>query len=125
MINDKLLEVINTLPDAALTIVTNGKRGAHAVNSWNSYIIIYSDDTLLIPAGRMNQTEENIKHNNKALLTLCNREVMGHTYKGTGFLLRGTAEMVYRGEPFEKIRAKFPWARAAFMFTISSVEQTL
>ena len=125
MIQDKLLEVIHTLPDAALTIVTNGKSGAHAVNSWNSYVIISSDDTLLLPVGRMHQTEENLKHNDRALLTICNREVAGLSYKGTGFLLLGTADMVYDGELFEKIKTKFPWARAAFVFTISSLEQTL
>lgn len=125
MIHDKLLEVIHTQPDAALTIVTNGKSGAHAVNSWNSYVIIASEDTLLIPAGRMHQTEENLKHDDRALLTICNREVAGFSYKGTGFLLQGTADMVYDGELFEKIKTKFPWARAALAFTISSLEQTL
>lgn len=125
MIHDKLLEVIHTLPDAALTIVTNGKSGAHAVNSWNSYVIIASDDTLLIPAGRMHQTEENLKYNDQALLTICNREVAGHAYKGTGFLLRGTAEMAFSGKHFDQIKEKFPWARAAFVFAISSLEQTL
>ncbi len=70
MIDKKLLEVLTTPPDAACTIVTEGRDVPHAVNSWNSYIQITDEGCLLIPVGRMNKTENNIENNNSVLLTI-------------------------------------------------------
>lgn len=125
MLNQKLLEVLGTPPDAAVAIVTHGRDGAHVVNSWNSYAQVSGEDQLLFPAGRMHQTERNIREDNRVKLTVTNREVQGKAYKGTGFLLTGTAEWIEAGPTFELIKAKFPWARAALSITIASAEQTL
>lgn len=56
----KILEVLTSPPDAALSIVSQGPDGPHLVNSWNSYAITL-DNRLLLPAGRMVKTEENFK----------------------------------------------------------------
>lgn len=125
MIDKKLIEIINTPPDAALSIVTQGQDGPHVVNSWNSYIQINKEDKLLIPAGRMFKTENNIKNNNNILLTITNREVEGKTYKGTGFFIKAIADFVTEGPDFEMVKEKFPWARAALVISIKTAEQTL
>ncbi|MBZ3656099.1 pyridoxamine 5'-phosphate oxidase family protein [Salmonella enterica subsp. enterica serovar Senftenberg] len=71
------------------------------------------DDKILFPAGRMNETEQNIRANNRVKMTICNREVQGISYKGTGFLVIGTAEFAAKGPDYDTVKAKFPWARAA------------
>jgi len=95
------------------------------VNSWNSYVLVTSEGRLLIPAGRMFATERNLARNDKVLLTVANREVEGKTYKGTGFLIKGTGVFLKEGSDFEAVKGKFPWARAALAVTIESAEQTL
>lgn len=125
MFNEKFIEVLTTTPDAAVAIVSQGKDGAHVINSWNSYAQILGEDEILFPAGRMNQTEQNVQADNRVKLTITNREVQGKNYKGTGFLLCGTARFVVDGVEYETIKEKFPWARAALVIRVNSLEQTL
>ncbi len=124
MLDEKLLEVLTTPPDAALTLVTEGTDGAHLVNTWNSYVEA-DGDRLLIPAGGMRTTERNLAGNPKVMLSIANREVQGLTYRGTGFLVTGTAKMETEGPDFDRIRARFPWARAALVVTVTGALQTL
>lgn len=124
MLNEKLVELINDKLDSAFSIVTNGKDGAHLVNSWNSYIKV-SGDNLLIPVGRMKVTEENLKSDKRVLLSICNREMKGLMYTGTGFLVKGEGEMKSEGEEFEIIKKAYPWARAVLIVKVSSSAQTL
>lgn len=125
MINEKLAEVISHPADGAVAIITQGAEGPHVVNSWNSYIQVTADDKLLIPAGFMHRTEKNIEQNNKIQLTICNREVQGKMYKGTGFLIKGTVRFLKEGEEFETVKKKYDWARAALEVTIEHAIQTL
>lgn len=125
MLNKNLIEVITSPPDAAVSIVTQGVDEPHVINSWNSYINITPDDKLLLPAGGMNQTEQNISENNHVQLTVANRDVQGKMYKGTGFLIKGTARFVKTGSDFDMMKEKFSWARAILEITIVSAEQTL
>lgn len=125
MHNEKLMEVLTTPPDCPLAIVTQGVREPHVVNSWNSYVNVLEDGRLLIPVGGMKQTEENLKINNKVKLTIANREVQGKMYKGTGFLIIGTGQIVHEGSDYETMKEKFPWARAVLEITTDSAEQTL
>jgi hypothetical protein len=46
-------------------------------------------------------------------------------YKGTGFLITGTANFIKDGSAFNMMKAKFPWARAVLAITIESAGQTL
>lgn len=73
----------------------------------------------------MNETEQNIRANNRVKMTICNREVQGISYKGTGFLVIGTAEFAAKGPDYDTVKAKFPWARAALAIKVESAEQTL
>jgi len=125
MLNEKLLEVLSHPADGEVAIVTQGIDGPHVVNTWNSYVRIIPDRRLLIPAGRMNETEKNIARNNMVKLTIGCREVQGLSYKGTGFLITGTAKFVKEGPMFNVIKEKFSWARAALEITIETVVQTL
>jgi hypothetical protein len=125
MLNEKLLEVLSHPADGEVAIVTQGIDGPHVVNTWNSYVRIIPDRRLLIPVGRMNETEKNIARNNMVKLTIGSREVQGLSYKGTGFLITGTAKFVKEGPMFNVIKEKFSWARAALEITIETMVQTL
>ncbi len=125
MLEPKLIEILTTPPDAAVAIATQGRGGAHLVNSWNSYIEVYEGDKLLVPVGRMEQTEKNLREETRILVTICHRDVEGWHYKGTGFLVRGEGVFVKEGPPYEIIKGRFPWARAALVIKVGEVEQTL
>ncbi len=125
MINEKLMEVLTNPSDGAIAIVTQGVSEPHVVNSWNSYATITPDEKLLIPVGGMMETEKNIGQNNKVKLTIASREVQGKMYKGTGFLIKGTADFLKDGSDFDMMKAKFPWARAILAITVESADQTL
>ncbi len=124
MLDQKLREILAHPSDGAVAIVTQGADGPHVINSWNSYAWL-KDDRLLFPAGRMLQTEENIKTDPKVKLTISSREVAGKTYKGAGFLLCGTARFLKEGPSFETVKARFPWARAVLEITVNFQKQTL
>ena len=123
MIPEKLLEVLKQ--DGVVAIATLGQDGPHMVNTWNSYIKITSDGRLLIPAGYMHLTEENVAFNDQVLITLGSSQVAGNLGPGTGFLIKGTAAFITSGPDFDVIKSKFAWARAALAVTIASATQTL
>jgi len=123
MIPDKLREVLKK--DGVVAIVTLGPEGPHMVNTWNSYVRITEDGRLLIPAGYYHKTEANIATNDNVLLTMGSSKVAGKNGPGTGFLVKGKATFVDVGPEFERVKARFSWARAALIVTVVSAEQTL
>lgn len=125
MINQTLTEVLSHPADGVVAIVTQGTDEPHVVNTWNSYVHVSSDDKLLIPAGFMHRTEKNIAANNKIQLTVGSREVQGKMYKGTGFLIKGTARFLSNGEEFEMMKEQYDWIRAVLEITIEHTIQTI
>jgi len=122
MIPEKLLEILKT--DGVVAIATLGKDGPHMVNTWNSYIRVSEQGRLLIPAGYMHKTEQNITHNPEVLITLGSSKVQGLHGAGAGFLIKGQAEFVTSGPDFETLKSKFSWLRATLAVTIDSATQT-
>ncbi|MDF2521494.1 MAG: pyridoxamine 5-phosphate oxidase-related FMN-binding protein [Clostridia bacterium] len=123
MIPETMLEVMKH--EGVVALVTDGAEGAHVVNTWNSYLQVSKDEEILVPVGGMNTTEANLKQNSKLLMTLGSREVQGLMYMGTGFLVSGTAVIKGQGEEFDRIKEKFPWARAVMEIKPESIKQTL
>lgn len=124
MISEKLLEVLSHKADGAVTIVSQGEAGPHVVNTWNSYVGTMEDNKLLIPAGGFRRTEENILKSDKVQLSICSREVQGLSYKGTGFIVKGSGRFIKSGSVFDSMKEKFPWMRAVFEVTVESAKQT-
>jgi predicted pyridoxine 5'-phosphate oxidase superfamily flavin-nucleotide-binding protein len=123
MLTDTFFEVLRH--EGVAAIATLGAE-PHLLNTWNSYIQVTDGRHLLIPAGGMQQTQKNIAANPKVLLTVGAREVAGKRGQpGTGFLVTGTAECFLEGEDFDRVKARFGWARAALKITIGSAIQTL
>jgi len=122
MIPEKLQEILKT--DGVVAIATLGKDGPHMVNTWNSYIRISPDGRMLIPAGYMHKTEENIKHNPEVLITLGSSKVKGLHGPGAGFLIKGKAAFVTSGPDYDALKSTFSWLRATLTVTIDSATQT-
>lgn len=123
MIPDKMREVLKQ--DGVVAIATLGQDGPHMVNTWNSYVAITSDERLLIPVGYMQHTEANIAFNNQVLITFGSSKVAGNIGPGTGFLIKGTAEIITSGPDFDVVKARYSWARATMAVRIASATQTL
>lgn len=122
MLNEKLFEVASH--EGVVAIVSCGDGGAHVVNTWNSYLVI-EENKIFIPAAGMRKTQKNIEQNNQVKVTLGSKEVMGHNYMGTGFLIEGTAKFLESGSEFDMMKLKFPFLSRVLEITIESAKQTL
>jgi len=123
MIPEKLRQVLQH--EGVVAIVTLGEDGPHAVNTWNSYLQLTEDERLLIPVGGMIRTEANLEKNHDILITLGTREVDGFRGPGTGFLISGTGAVMASGSSFDRVKAQFPWVRAALEVSNLKATQTL
>ncbi len=123
MLNEKFFEVISH--EGVAAIVTWSDNGAHVVNTWNSYLVVIEENKILIPAAGMRKTQKNIEQNNSVKVTLGSKEVMGHKYMGTGFLLEGKAEFLDSGSEFDMMKQKFPFLSRVLKITVESSKQTL
>jgi len=108
-----------------VAIATQGTDGPHMVNTWNAYLRIAEDGRLIVPAGYFHTTQANIERDPRVLVTLGSSKVQGFNGPGTGFLIRGEAQLLFEGPEFETTKARFSWARAALAITMASVTQTL
>ncbi len=107
--------------EGAAAFVTQGPDGRpHLVATWNSYIELVGADTLLFPAGGYRTTEENLRRGSPVQMI-----VGGHVPAGIGFRLTGRAELEVGTPSHERVKQRFPWARAAVVFRVGSVEQVL
>lgn len=122
MIPEKMREILRH--EGVVSIVTQASE-VHVVNTWNSYIKITDEGNILIPAGRMNTTEENIRKNKRVLMTLGSREVDGLHSKGAGFLVEGIGEFLYKGKDYDIMKKDFPWIRATLTIKADKITQTL
>lgn len=110
-----------------ITIVTTGDDGPHVVGNWGDYMraLDIGADTLVFPAGRYRQTEQNLRKNNRVQLLVASRKVQGTRSPGQGYLIAGTAEIVSSGEIADAVKAKFPWARGALVIHVEEVTAQL
>ncbi len=123
MLTEKFFEVINK--EGVVSIVSWGKDEPHVVNTWNSYLNVTADERILIPAAGMRKTQKNVEQNNKVKVTLGSKEVMGHQYPGTGFLIEGTAKFIESGVEFDMMKEKFSFLSRVLEIKVTSAKQTL
>ena len=110
-----------------VTIVTNGTQGAHVVGNWGDYLraVGPEGDTIILPAGRYRETEENLRKDARVWLMAASRRVQGARGPGQGCVLSGRGEIVASGPLFEKVKAKFPWARGALLLHVQEAQTQL
>lgn len=123
MFTDKFLEVISK--EGVVSIVSCADNEAHVVNTWNTYLVNPNDGRLLIPAWAMRKTEKKILKNNKVLLTVGSKEIIGRNGLGCGFLVEGTARFIPSGSEWDMMKAKFSFLTRVLEVTVTSIRQTL
>ena len=124
MLTDKFFDVIKK--EGVVSIVSWWVDEPHMVNTWNSYLVVTSDERILIPAYAMNRTEKNVNQNNKVKIALGSREVLGYNdYQGTGFVVNGTAKYLNSGSEFDMMKEKFPFLTRVLEITVTSAKQML
>ncbi len=124
MLTEKFYDVLKN--EGVVSIVSWGSAEPHVVNTWNSFIVVTSDERILIPAAGMRRTEKNVKENNKIKMALGSKEVLGYKdYQGTGFIVEGTAKYLEAGSDFEMMKEKFSFLTRVLEITVTSAKQML
>ena len=123
MFTEKFLEVIGK--EGVVSIVSCADNEAHVVNTWNTYLTIPEDGRLLIPAWAMRKTEKKTLKNDRVLLTVGSKEVIGRMGQGAGFLVEGKARFIPSGPEWDMMKAKFSFMTRVLEITVTSIKQTL
>ncbi len=124
MLTEKFLDVLKK--EGVVSIVSWGIDEPHVVNTRNSYLVVTSDERILIPAYAMRRTEKNVNLNNKVKIALGSKEVLGYKdYQGTGFVIEGTAKYLELGSEFDMMKEKFSFLTRVLEITVTSAKQML
>lgn len=124
MLSEKLYDVLKN--EGVVSIVSWGVDEPHVVNTWNSYIVVTSDERLLIPAYAMKRTEKNTLANPKVKIALGSKDVMGYNdYQGTGFIIEGAARYLESGDEFDMMKEKFSFLTRVLEVTPTLAKQML
>ena len=122
-LSEKFLEVLQH--EGVVSIMSWGV-DAHLVNTWNSYIVVTSDERILIPAYGFRKTQKNVDVNNVVKIALGSKEVMGYNdYQGTGFIVEGTARYIESGDEYDMMKAKFSFLTRVLEVTVTKATQML
>lgn len=110
-----------------VTIVTMGDDGPHVVGNWGDYMrgLGIKENMVIFPAGRYQQTEKNLRRNNRIQLLVASKNVKGTRSPGQGCLIIGTGEILSSGDIVDAVKAKFPWARGAMVIHVEDVKTQL
>ena len=124
MLTEKFFDVLKN--EGVVSIVSWGIDEPHVVNTWNSYLVVTSDERILIPAYAMRKTEKNVNQNNKVKIALGSKEVLGYKdYQETGFVIEGTAKYLESGSEFDMMKEKFSFLTRVLEITVTSAKQML
>lgn len=124
MLTEKFYDVLNH--EGVVSIVSWGEAEPHIVNTWNSFLVVTSDERILIPAAGMRKTEKNTDLNNRIKLALGSKEVLGYKdYQGTGFVVEGNAKFLKSGNEFDIMKEKFPFLSRVLEIKVISSSQML
>lgn len=124
MLSEKFHHVLKN--EGVVSIVSWSTGEPHIVNTWNSYLVVTSDERILIPAYAMRKTEKNLTQNNKLKMALGSKNVLGYNdYQGTGFVIEGTGKYLESGSEFEMMKEKFPFLTRVLEVTVTSAKQML
>lgn len=124
MFTDTFLEVLKY--EGPVSITSWGNEEPHVTCTWNSYLVLKGDDTILIPAAGMRSTEEDLTVNDQLILTMAAREVEGFNgYQGTGFRINGSGSFLTKGDYYEEMKEKYPFIRSVLQIKVTEAKQLL
>lgn len=105
--------------DGAAAIVTVGKTGPHLVGTWQSYIVL-DGDTLVIPAGGYRETQANVEAGSRVSILVGREQNETGRHSGAGYRIDGSGSFTAEGPLYDRVKERFPWARAAFLVRAES-----
>ncbi len=110
-----------------LSIVTQGPDGPHMAGNWGDYLrrLGVKGNCIVLPAGHYQQTEKNLRSNNRIQVLVASRAVQGSHGPGQGCVLSGIGSVQTEGEAARHAKANFPWARGALVIDVQSVKMQL
>lgn len=111
-----------------VAIATCGDDGLHLVATWGDYVRaigIKDGNIIVIPAGKYQKTEANLKKDDRVELLAASKQVQGAHGAGQGCSLTGKGEIQTTGELAEAVRKKFSWARGALVIRVEQVRTQL
>jgi len=124
MNTELLKKILMDETDAAATLVTTSNGEAHIANTWNSYIVMKDEKTLLVPVGGMTITEKNLESNTMMKLSVSSRSVQGFHYPGTGLVIEAHAKVIKEGVDVEEMKTVHPWIRGILQIEMYDIQQT-
>jgi hypothetical protein len=120
-LSEKFLEVLQH--EGVASIVSWGVE-THVANTWNSYLVVTTDERILIPAYGLRKTEKNVDVNSHVKITLVSKDVLGYKdYPGTGFLINGTARYISSGDEYDMMKLKFSFLTRVLEITVETAKQ--
>ncbi|MDN5105458.1 FMN-binding protein [Aliarcobacter butzleri] len=119
--NSKIESILNH--EGIFSIVAKDEDFPHIVNTWNTFVI-FKDNNLFVPVGGMNKMEEILEKDNRVIVVIGTRELMGIHGPGIGIKIIGKAEIFQDIEEYEAMKNKYEWARAVMKIEIMEAYQT-
>ncbi|RPJ04435.1 MAG: hypothetical protein EHM36_10650 [Deltaproteobacteria bacterium] len=111
-----------------IAITSLGGDGSHTVATWGDHarkIGIEDDEVIVIPAGKYDKTEENLRANNHVELLIASKQVQGRHGSGQGCRISGEGELQTTGKFAKVAKENFPWARGALVIKVEEVKTQL
>ncbi|WP_418185820.1 FMN-binding protein [Aliarcobacter vitoriensis] len=109
--------------EGVFSVVAKGDDFPHIVNTWNSYVI-FKNNEIFVPVAGMFKMEESLKNDNKVIVVIGTKELMGLHGMGMGVKIIGKAFIQNDIKEYEDIKSKFEWARAVMKIEILESYQT-
>ena len=123
-LDERCREVIEKTEWIAIT--TSSGDGPHTVAAWGyrlRKIGIRDGGTIVLPAGKYFQTEENLKKDSRIQLLVASSGVQKADGKqGQGYRISGKGEIQTTGPMVDLVKTEFSWARVALIVRIEKAE---
>ncbi|CAM3453244.1 FMN-binding protein [Arcobacter aquimarinus] len=119
--NEKIENILKY--EGVFSVVAKGDDFPHIVNTWNSYVS-FKDNNIFLPVAGMNKMEEVLKNENRVIVVIGTKELMGLHGMGMGVKIVGKAKIFQDIEEYEVMKTKFEWARAVMKIEILEAYQT-
>jgi hypothetical protein len=111
-----------------IAIATSGPDGPHLAGTWGESVRalgVKNDEVLLVPAGGLKKTEQNLAADKRIEILFGSRQVQGTHGPGKGCRIRGIGQLQTSGELFDDVKKKFPWARGVLVIKAEEVSEQL
>lgn len=119
--NEKIESILKY--EGVFSVVAKGEDFPHIVNTWNSYVI-FKNGEIFVPVAGMNKMEELLNKDNRVIVVIGTKELMGLHGMGMGVKIIGYASISSDTKEYKDLKAKLEWPRAVMKIEILESYQT-